>query len=405
MEVLRMASFRGVPFFVKQADVTIGRRTQLHEYPQRDKPFVEDLGRMARTFSVNGFVAGKDYMNDWRALQGAFEKEGSGELIHPWYGRLSVNVTSGVNVSFSTALGIVEFTASFTEAGELEFPSRENDTKQKTVMSAARLRSAGLDSFASRFDLTNAQDFVRDTVARHVKELFSDQLVLLSGVVADSEVSGRIADQAMTLVSGDPKVFGSLLLDALDLGDISRSVGNWRSAANKCRLFADDDRLNTNESKRHPIGSSERIAAESQEVFNEFVRTIEINNAVLATTNIATANDRMNESDPVKAMSYDEIVELRDGLLETIEREQTRVASDELFQALGECRAAVWEDLSKRAENNAKLFEYTPNSPMPALVLAYDVYEDARRDIEIVERNHVPRGGFLPARPLKLLSK
>ncbi|MNN99925.1 hypothetical protein D3C81_2196910 [compost metagenome] len=42
------ASFRGVPFLVDTDSVPVGRRTQLHEFPQRDQPFVEDLGRRTR---------------------------------------------------------------------------------------------------------------------------------------------------------------------------------------------------------------------------------------------------------------------------------------------------------------------------------------------------------------------
>lgn len=58
---LRPASWRGVPFQVDSTDMGAGRRTQLHEYPQRDKPWVEDLGRAAREVAFDGFVTGADY--------------------------------------------------------------------------------------------------------------------------------------------------------------------------------------------------------------------------------------------------------------------------------------------------------------------------------------------------------
>lgn len=405
MQELREASFRGVPFFIKQADTKLGRRTQIHEYPLRDKPFVEDLGRMARSFSLDGFVVGDRYLDDWRRLQAAFEKEGPGELIHPHFGRLIVNVTSGVTVSFSTARGTAEFSITFTESGELEFPSSSTDTKRKTIESASRLRSAAIAQFIEKYNLTSAQDFIRSAVAENVKAFFGDSLVQLSGVIVDADAAARIPDTALTLASGDSAAFAHILMDALGLDDISRTTASWRAVVAKSRNLAGDDRLNSTESRRHPAGSAERLMAESTEAFNEYVRNIEIHNAVLATTHIATKYDRINESEPVKAMSFDEIVELRDGLLETIDAEQLKTESDAVFQALSDCRASVWEDLSDRAENSAKLFEYEPAETMPALVLAYDVYEDARRDLEIVERNHIPRGGFLPTRPLKLLSK
>ena len=42
---------------------------------------------------------------------------------------------------------------------------------------------------------------------------------------------------------------------------------------------------------------------------------------------------------------------------------------------------------------------------MPALVLAYDLYEDAARADEIATRNRINHPGFLPPIPLQVLSR
>ena len=47
---LKPASFRGVPFVVQEGTSHFGRRNQIHEYPFRDTPWVEDLGQQARAF-------------------------------------------------------------------------------------------------------------------------------------------------------------------------------------------------------------------------------------------------------------------------------------------------------------------------------------------------------------------
>ena len=41
---LRAASFRGVSFGVTADESEGGRRTVTHEFPQREAPYVEDLG-------------------------------------------------------------------------------------------------------------------------------------------------------------------------------------------------------------------------------------------------------------------------------------------------------------------------------------------------------------------------
>ena len=60
---LRRASFRGVPFEVTSSNLSIGRRTQTFEYPQRDDPFTEDMGRSKRTIRITAFVVGYDYID------------------------------------------------------------------------------------------------------------------------------------------------------------------------------------------------------------------------------------------------------------------------------------------------------------------------------------------------------
>lgn len=43
---LQDASFRGVPFKVEEESAGTGRRVETHEYPNRDKPYTEDLGKI-----------------------------------------------------------------------------------------------------------------------------------------------------------------------------------------------------------------------------------------------------------------------------------------------------------------------------------------------------------------------
>ena len=92
---LREASFRGVPFEVDDVEASGGRRVVLHEYPLRDTPYREDLGRRAREFSVRGYIIqGRtyDYATSRANLLKALEAYGAGELVHPWHGEVSVVV-------------------------------------------------------------------------------------------------------------------------------------------------------------------------------------------------------------------------------------------------------------------------------------------------------------------------
>ncbi|ACQ67614.1 DNA circularization protein [Candidatus Williamhamiltonella defendens] len=101
-ETLQKAQFRGVPFAVLGGKSSFGRKTAVHEYPYRDKPWVEDLGRATRQLTVKGFLVedsviyGGGAVIDQRSnLIAACETAGAGTLIHPTYGELTVSIPSG----------------------------------------------------------------------------------------------------------------------------------------------------------------------------------------------------------------------------------------------------------------------------------------------------------------------
>jgi DNA circularisation protein len=53
---LRIASFKGAPFYVDQQGRSSGRRTVLHQYPKRDIPYAEDMGREAMRYQITGYL-------------------------------------------------------------------------------------------------------------------------------------------------------------------------------------------------------------------------------------------------------------------------------------------------------------------------------------------------------------
>jgi prophage DNA circulation protein len=72
--------------------------------------------------------------------------------------------------------------------------------------------------------------------------------------------------------------------------------------------------------------------------------------------------------------------------------------------AIIELRAAVWEDLTARARDSARLRDHRIYATLPGLAVAYDLYEDVAREPEIAARNRLPRPGFVPAGIIRVLS-
>lgn len=64
-----MHPLKGVSFHVADVKKTVVRRKVLHEYPQRDIPFIEDMGKGATKYSVTAFLVGDDCVTkakNWR---------------------------------------------------------------------------------------------------------------------------------------------------------------------------------------------------------------------------------------------------------------------------------------------------------------------------------------------------
>ena len=77
------AAFRNVQFFVETDARQGGRRIAMHEYPKRNTPYAEDMGRKANRFLVAGYLIGPNYWEQKNRLVEALEKDGPGMLRLP----------------------------------------------------------------------------------------------------------------------------------------------------------------------------------------------------------------------------------------------------------------------------------------------------------------------------------
>ena len=120
---LRRGSFRGASFQIDSHNATIGgRRAQTHEYPGRDTPYTEDLGRAAHEYSVQAHVVGDNYHRDRDRLRRACNIAGPGLLVHPYLGRRLV-VCTQLRIRESTRQGrMATLDLTFVEAGAATLP-------------------------------------------------------------------------------------------------------------------------------------------------------------------------------------------------------------------------------------------------------------------------------------------
>ncbi|TCR60938.1 DNA circularization N-terminal domain-containing protein [Bosea sp. BK604] len=145
---LRPASFRGVEFHVELGARSGGRRLAPHEYPKRDDPYTEDMGRRGRAFSVIGYLIGPVFTADRDALIDALEREGAGQLVLPTGLSMRVMCTTYNSAERRERGGYVEIDMQFLEAGTQE-PLRTSDDTQAKVTESAEKASASTTATAN----------------------------------------------------------------------------------------------------------------------------------------------------------------------------------------------------------------------------------------------------------------
>lgn len=382
-------------------ELEAGRRAQLHEYPKRDKSFNEDLGRATRAFTVQAFVVGEDYVERATRLVAAFEEAGPGTLVHPWMGSMRVSVSGVARFTFDKGLGVARAQLSFVEDGELSFPTASTSTQAQSRLAAQNLEDATAGSFAKTFAVDGLPDFVSDSASAQLGTAFG----AITGSVGQigMQASGYInaassaLSQARSLMT-NPLGLATVVLDYLRLSDLSGGLQSWGDISRSLVRLLDSAGLQHLASSSFTT-SARRSADTNTQAIRALMRQGVIAQAVGASSFVGSS------ADASQTRAYDDQLAVRNDLIKAIDAETLRATDDGVYDALQAARSRVWTDMTTRSRDSARLTTFTPPTALPALVLSYDLYEDAGRDIEIVERNRVHHPGFVPPRPLRVLTR
>ncbi len=148
LKQLQPASWRGLPFGVLTSEYRRGRRFAVHEYPYRDLPWAEDIGRASRAVAFSGFVVGDDCYRQAKALLAACEMPGAGTLVHPSLGTMTVALVAPVTAGERTEQGrVVELRFEFVETRDPTYPATAVSTQSAVATKAAAAQAASASDF------------------------------------------------------------------------------------------------------------------------------------------------------------------------------------------------------------------------------------------------------------------
>ena len=449
---LHPASFRGVPFHVDSDSMPVGRRTQLHEYPQRDKPLVEDMGRVTRVTKLVAFVVGDDCFVKRDDLLNALDQPGPGELIHPWFGRMTVTATN-CNVTHERREGgVVRFDLEFVEDGEKGFPAgvpnaaRQVEESSESVLDSAinryksamavvnraRLAVVALQNGIAGLQMALYQEFGKITGLVGSVEALADMLINSPGNFSamiraqfadlsghsrssgyrwgpsadDSSVSSTVATSSSVL-EADPEFARTVAGLAADEPVFASYTAAGRDVTAKIEQ-AQSLGAAVAESRRSNNATGGVATAAVVQAARELVRDALIVQAarIVAVMPVVAAPAALpgcpslaqQAAMPVQrpdVPATEDVVTLRDALSAALWDAAQDVPHGH-FEALETLRKHVRGHLGEVARSGVRLTQVITHESLPAVVLAYQRYGDATRAAEIVTRNKVNHPGFLP---------
>jgi prophage DNA circulation protein len=146
----QQASFRGVPFLIRSHERAGGRRVAAHEYPFRDVGSAEDMGRRQITYRLRAYVVGSpsiSYFPARDALQAAFDAPGTGTLVHPFLGSVTV-LCATATLSEGEAGNSAYWDLEFVDSGVTSTPAALIDTQSSFLSGVGSWAQAAVNDYA-----------------------------------------------------------------------------------------------------------------------------------------------------------------------------------------------------------------------------------------------------------------
>jgi prophage DNA circulation protein len=400
----RRASFRGVKFYVDDVSTEQARRTVVHKFPGRATPRVQDLGRDATTFTVRAYVIGDDYDRQLVELEKALLSPGPAKLVHPYRGEQIVQVTGPVRTTErkrEAGMASVQFTCTVVDPEQTRIKAVRMDFTTALGEAADEVRTRSEADFSADFDVSDLPAGLKDsavgaldTAAQAMRDAHGNvtsTLGVVNDVSADidefaaatqalistpeqlaSDVTGlvqSVVQSARTTVAVARRQVGAVL-GALD------TLGGFASGFNPIPTFT-------------PSRSQE---SQNRDAIVRLFRTAAVAEVARVTTEI-----------PFE--SFDSAQRTRDRIGDEID-ELLPDQDDSTYTSLQQLRTATVNHLDQVARSLPELATFTPSQEMSALLIAHELYGDARRADEIIERNDLRNPGLVtPGVTLEVLSE
>ncbi|WP_085908475.1 DNA circularization protein [Kiloniella majae] len=456
----REASFRGIPFHVDSSQRKSGHRVDVKEYPFQSEGLVTDMGRKDDRFDLSIYLLGDDVLERRIDLEEAFNKIGSGPLVHPTRGELNVQVVDVSDNEKFTELGVADFKVSFVRSNKEVTPRKTLNTQKVVEETALGTKAAISNSYGvlipasfpgqssnllneiGNFDIKNTvfADTLEDLKEAFVEvgqllqngtailnnNRFSVENINIPLIKALDDIVGDTLDLVVPVI----REFDNLVGDAVKFSQAAVAiVEHYHHLLRNPRevLLALVAHLAPNSSELWKIifskdGSSYQrllqrpIKDEKSGKFSGATPAEEDakskNTTVIAQVFFdAAAIEAARLSSQIEFSDLNEAVSIRDAIGHALSESITaKTISDPVKlaarrSALRNLRTAVFRDITERATRLPKLEVFTPSATESARVIAYRQSGDVAEQANLVARNRIIHPSFVPTREIFYLGE
>lgn len=394
------ASLDGVVFLHASVEDEGGRRNVTKQFPGRDAPYTEDLGALARRWTLDAFLIGENYHVDLADLRDVLDAAGTKVFIHPHDGEFEVELQGAYKVTRSDSQGgmaTIRFT--LVEAGESAPRVVEATAPKVAALAAAAV--AALEE-RNRFSLLGA---IRDVTTAVAGALGSAVRVTnaakgkvnaqLSQIETISALADTLEDSITDLMNAPQQLMNALTNMVGDLVDLVRLFVPDPPTVEVVEDVADTpgillgilDDVGTFEAEPTRIPTA--TAQSDIEVSAVDALNLHMQGATLALVSAAAAEEEPETAADADALST-ALEASHDALMETPDLDP------EVYEAFAALKGAVVAHFQAVGSSLPRLANYRTYRTMPALLIAHELYGDATRADEVVARNGVRHPLFVP---------
>jgi prophage DNA circulation protein len=305
-------------------------------------------------------------------------------LIHPTDGLKRVQV-GPVEFSESNFEGaILKFSTTFYEAGSNEFPAGTSNKAAILGEKASAALEKSKSVFDKAFSVAKMPGFAVASARKAIANAQKSYNDATKGVADVANEASKLAYSTRNLVAqtndllSSPSKLSQRLLDSFSLLGNTISNVKLRTAA-----YASFYSFGSSEPAVVATTPVRKQEATNQKALNDFIIQVAVVNSAVS------AQQTDFESTAEAEAKRDEIVSV-------LEKQIRNTTDTELYQALMDVKAALIDALPDPTSEMPSIKKVTTDGVTTSLHLAYELFEDSRKESDIIARNKIVNPALIP---------